>query len=415
MSITEKISKIKEKLSPQWVKENPHVVTVGFIFLLGLFLRLWKIGEVPGGFSGNEKEVVDTILKLDLNHLWLGSKFYQGLYVYGGAIWMAIFGETILNLRIFSALLGSATIVFMYLFISKWFSKKIAIFGCFLFAISSFHISISRLIIPEVILPLILFILFVVLTAAYRNKNIWLFGISGILTGLGFYASPVFLLVPILFLITGAYFVYKNKKFLTAYKDDILIFGVGFLASSLPFWVNFVRNPKSYLTFFGFGRNAWQIIMNVGQIPTLLFSTTPRDFFLNLGTEPLLDPFIFVTFLAGFLFALFSIQKRKNFFMISWLILFSLYAALKRGVVATDLIGILPIIYVISGLLLDYVIDRWFETFPLNKSARLMAMGLISIFFALSALYNYDKYFIAYANSRSVTVEFSEQAPIPLK
>lgn len=397
------------------LERHPNALMIWGIILIALVLRVWDISNIPGGFSANEKGVLDAILRVDLKHLWLGSRFHQGIYIYGGALWLSIFGETVSNLRLFSALIGTSTVAFMYLFVSKWFSQKIAIFSCFLLAISSFHINISRLILPEVVLPLILFMLFVTLTEAYRNKNPWLFGLAGALTGLGFYANPVFLLVPVLFALSAVYFVYKNKKFITAYKNEILVYGAGFLSTTLPFWVAFNRNPKSYLTFFGFNRSIWQILINIGQIPTLLFNQTALNYFTNLGNEPLMDPFIYITFIAGFVFALFSIQRRKYFFLLTWLVLFSLYAALKRGVSIPDLVGILPIVYVFSGLMLDYVLGKWFQTFPVNKSARLLVVALISIFFALSALYNFDKYFIAYANSRSVTVEFSEPAPIPLK
>jgi hypothetical protein len=101
--------------------------------------------------------------------------------------------------------------------------------------------------------------------------------------------------------------------------------------------------------------------------------------------------------------------------MITWLVFFSIYAALKRGVQIIDLVGILPVLYAFAALILDFVIDLWFKTFPVNKNARVLIVGLIAIFFALSALYNFDRYFVAYKYSKEVKKEFSATSPIPLK
>jgi phosphoglycerol transferase MdoB-like AlkP superfamily enzyme len=100
---------------------------------------------------------------------------------------------------------------------------------------------------------------------------------------------------------------------------------------------------------------------------------------------------------------------------VGWLIFFWLYASLKATVTPADFLGLLPIIYTFSALIIDYILDRWFETFPLNKRVQIFSIGLISIFFALSMLYNFNKYFIAYKNSVYVKQEFSAPLEIPLR
>jgi 4-amino-4-deoxy-L-arabinose transferase-like glycosyltransferase len=409
------ISTLKGTKLLKYVSSHPEITTIILIFSLALFLRLLNIAGIPAGFSEKERETVNQIANINRNRAWLGSEFYKASYLYPAWLWIKIFGLKIINLRIFSAILGSLTVLFTYIFISKWFSKKIAIFSAFLFAISAFHITLSRLILPEIVLPLVTLIIFSLLTDAYRTKNIWYFGLAGFFTGIGFYTSPAFLFVPILFVISGIYFYLKNKKFLTSYKKEIGISGLAFLASSLPFWVSFFGAPMAYLTYFGFNRSLWQVILNIGEITNMLFLGTSPNYFYNLGTEPLLDPFIFITAIAGFLLALFAIQRRKYFFLIMWLVIFSIYAAMKRGVQMSDLIGILPPLYAFSALILDYILEKWFTTFPLNKRARTLVVIIISALFALSGLYNYERYFVAYKNSFEAKKEFSVQPPIPLK
>lgn len=415
----EKIREIQEKFSQNkivaYIQKTPTIWTIGLIFILALVLRLWQIDVIPGGFSEKEKEVVDHIANLNRNKLWFGTEFYKAGYAYLAFVITKIFGLKIIVLRALSATIGALTVLFLYIFISKWFSKIIAIFSAFLLAVSSFHITISRIILPEILLPLLLLVVFSVLTDAYRNKNAWYFGIAGFLIGTGFYTSLSFLFVPVLFVISGIYFYLVNKKFITSYKNELIVASAGFLASSLPFWVSFIRSPMAYLTNFGFNRSLSQIIMNIGQIPNLLFVSTPGEVFLNFGPEPLLDPLIFVTGVFGFLLALFAINRRKYFFLVFWLILFGVYASLKRGVQIIDLVGLIPVFYVFSALVLDYVLEKWFETFPYNKKARILIVGIIAILFALSGLYNFDRYFVAYKSSSEVKEEFSALPPIPLK
>lgn len=390
-------------------------VFIFLVFALALFLRLWQIGSIPPGVSPAENLVMLQIKNLTFGNLWLGSKFYQAAYVYTGFAVGKLFGLTVLNLRIMSAIIGSLTILLTYVFISKWFSKKIAIITAFLFSVSAFHITLSRLILPEIMMPMVLLLLFVALTEAYRTKNIWLFGISGLLVALGLYTSPAFLIIPLLFLITGGYFFYKNKKFFSAYRQEIVIAAIAFNAAFIPYAVSFYHDPGAYLTFFGFNHSLWQVILNVSQVPYMLLIGTPVNYFVNLGAEPLLDPFIAVTAIAGIVIAVSAASRRKYFFLLSWLGLFILYASLKRGVQIADLVGILPVLYVFSALALDYVIEKWFATFPLNKRAQLLAIFVISIFFALSAVYNFDRYFVGYKDSLQVKQEFSATPIIPLK
>ncbi len=396
------------------IADNQILLIILGIFLIAFVLRVWDIAGIPGGLSNKEISTVKAIKDLNEKNLWYLGSFFEAAYIYLGLIWTKIFGLTVQNLRILSGLIGGVTVVLTYVFISKWFSRKIAIFTALLFAISSFHITVSRLIIPEIVLPLVLLALFITLTYAYRTKNVWFFGLAGFLAGMGFYTSPAFVLVPFLFIISGGYFFFKNKKFFTSYKWEILASGAGFISIIIPLLVSILQNPKNYLSIYTLPQNITQLVINISQVPYILFIRTPANFFSSIGTEPLVDPLIFITSIFGLMFAVLAIARRKYFFLIVWFFVFFFYAAFKNEVYILDIIGILPVIYTFSALIFDYIIDNWFKTFPLNKKAQLAAIGLISIFFALSALYNFDRYFIAYKNSDKVKEEFSATSPIPL-
>lgn len=410
-----KLKELKELGPKKFIAENQIFFIIFGIFVIAFVLRIWDIGSIPGGFSEAERGTVETLKNLRINNLWLGDGFYNAAYIYTAYLWTKFFGLTVYSLRILSALIGGATVVLAYVFISEWFSRKVAIFMALLFAISAFHISVSRLILPEIFLPFILLALFITLTKAYRTKNIWLFGLGGVLAGLGLYTSAAFFLVLLLLSVSGLYFYNKNKKFFTSYKAEVTTAVVAFMALAIPYVVSFVMYSGNYLAYYGFSSSLLKISMNFSQIFTTLFISGPTNFFVNVGSEPLLDPLIFITSIFGFLFAIMAITRRKYFFLVAWLIFFWLYAALKSTVVPADFLGLLPVIYTFSALIIDYILDRWFETFPLNKRVQVFAIGLISIFFALSMLYNFNKYFVAYKNSNNVHQEFSATTEIPLR
>lgn len=413
-TIKDKLQELKLDGPKLFLKNNQIFFIVFAIFVVAFIFRVWDLGAIPGGFSEAERQTVDTLRTLSLKDLWLKDGFYNAAYIYTAFIWSKFFGLTVLSLRLLSALIGGLTVVVTYVFISEWFSRKVAIFTALLFAVSAFHIAISRLIVPEIFLPPILLTLFIVLTRAYRTKNAWLFGLSGALLGLGLYTSAAFLLVIPLFLVAGAYFYSKNKKFLTSYKAETVTALSAFLALAIPYVVSFIYYRDSYLGYYGFGNSPINIAMNFSQVFTTLFTNSPTGFLVSVGTEPYLDPLIFVTTVFGFLFAVVSVARRKYFFLVVWMAFFWLYAALKSTIGPADFLGLLPVIYTSSALIIDYVLDRWFETFPLNKKIQMLSIGLISIFFALSMLYNFDRYFIAYRNSNSVKAEFSVKSDIPL-
>jgi 4-amino-4-deoxy-L-arabinose transferase-like glycosyltransferase len=414
MKLVDLRNKINIKAIKIFLIENQILIIIGLIFALAIFLRFWNLGIIPGGFSAQEEETVKTIANLSKDNMWLDDGYFNAAYIYLAYLWSKIFGLTVLSLRALSAVIGSLTVVASYLFISKWFSKKIAIFMTLLFAVSSFHVAVSRLILPEILLPLVLLGLFLSLTYAYRTKNVWLFGFSGVLAGLGFYTSPAFFLTPLLFIFSGWYFYKKNKKFVLSYYQELIVALTGFLAVIIPYVVSFVRNPQSYLDYYNFSISLGNLTINISQISSILFLSGPKNVLYNVGSEPLLDPLIFVTSIAGLLFAVMAIQRRKYLFIVLWLFFLSVYASLKPNLTGVDLLGLLPVIYTFSALIIDYILDRWLETFPRNQKARIFAVGLMSVFFALSMMYNFDKYFVAYRYSNEVVSEFSAAAPIPL-
>ena len=85
----------------------------------------------------------------------------------------------------------------------------------------------------------------------------------------------------------------------------------------------------------------------------------------------------------------------------------------KAGVI--DMItGVMPAIFVLSAYTVNYVIRNWFRTFPFNKKARSVMIVMFSAFFALALIFNYQKYFVAWANNDQVKNEYNQSLDLDL-
>lgn len=134
-----------------------------WIFLLALFLRLFKLGEFPVGLHVDEVKVgwnAFSILKTGLDdHGNFFSLYYDsfGDYRPAGVFYTAIpfiliFGKTIFAIRFSSALIGAMTVIPLYLLTNIIFTKRngvnrfndIGSFASLMLATSAWHIEVSR-------------------------------------------------------------------------------------------------------------------------------------------------------------------------------------------------------------------------------------------------------------------------------
>ncbi len=146
---------------------------LGFILVIALFFRLYRLPDVPVGFHGDEASIgynAYSLLKTgrDQNGKLLPlaidqfGDFRPAGYHYLAVPFIAIFGLTETATRLPAALLGAFTVLPLYFFVWQLFGKKsLALLSSFFLAISPWHITISRATSESVVA------LFLVLSGAY--------------------------------------------------------------------------------------------------------------------------------------------------------------------------------------------------------------------------------------------------------
>jgi len=229
------------------------------IFCLALFLRLYKLIEVPPGLYIDEVSIgynAYSILKNGVDEhgrkypLWFEAfgEYKLPVYIYLTTMSIVVFGKNEFAVRFPSAFFGSLSILAFYFLIKEIFTSRlagnkffknqalnIALLSSFLLAISSWHLQLSR---PgfEVNLALTFFIFGSLFSVLFWKKgkmvNLFLGFLFFILT---FYTYNSFRII------TPIYLVFLSIVLLLKYpqkRKEILCIGLLFLILSLPM-INF--------------------------------------------------------------------------------------------------------------------------------------------------------------------------------
>ncbi|MBU2544318.1 glycosyltransferase family 39 protein [Patescibacteria group bacterium] len=144
-----------------------HFVIIGIILLSALFLRIYKVDQIPPSLSWDEVSIgynAYSILKtgrdehgrfLPLDAFAAYGDYKPPLAIYFTVPFVAVFGLNELSVRLPSALFGTLTVLMTYFLVKELFSKKLyrlyrlstfdlPTTAMLLLAISPWHINMSR-------------------------------------------------------------------------------------------------------------------------------------------------------------------------------------------------------------------------------------------------------------------------------
>ncbi|MBI2008483.1 glycosyltransferase family 39 protein [Candidatus Amesbacteria bacterium] len=336
-----------------------------FILILGFVLRVIWLDKFPTGFTADEAgQGYDaySILKtgrdswgqfLPLFPRGFGD-FKPPLYMYIAIPSVAIFGLTEFAVRLPAALIGVGAIAVIYFLSKELFSEKIAILSAFLLSISPWHIQLSRNA-WEGGLGILLFPLGLYLFLKKRYN--WAF----LAWGVNLYSYHSWRVFTILFVVA---LVIRQKFF----KSALLIFAL----ASLPIILNYravlkrasdvgifsslntltyLTNRKSSPTVFDNKYNFYadQLFTNYLSYfsPSFYFTGHRPDFsHLNFPGTPLHYPVELVFIAIG---AILLIRHKQFSYLLIWLLLAPIPAALTESSNSQRAITIFPLTVLISA------------------------------------------------------------------
>ncbi|KKQ94865.1 MAG: hypothetical protein UT66_C0032G0003 [candidate division CPR2 bacterium GW2011_GWC1_39_9] len=384
----------------KFARKNKYEITFGLIFLLGIFLRFFRLNILPPGAYVGEISIIND----SIPNLKIGSDVFYKLII---VLASKISGDnTLVLLRFISAFLGSLLILFVYLLSKEWFNQRIALIASFFTAVSFWPLLISRSVVHSNIIPLVLIALLYFASIAFREKKKIYFVITGITLAVGLYSSIVFWLLPIL-LYPALYFVSNKKpKVLSKYKKEIFLTEIISLFAMVPIIIYLIWNP-SKLSFIFPG--VADVLKN-GFKSLLAFNfESPQMWSINIGKEPLLDPFIGIAFVAGILMAIKYHKKTKQQILLISFVCFMMPAIFSTNYLyGLKMAGVIPIVFIFAAIATDWTLSKWLGLFPFNKNARRLGWTLFFILIFLSSSFNITKYYLVWAGAPETYLVYNE-------
>lgn len=251
----------REKLPPQgkilrsarkYDEMNPTLyrIMLTMIVLIGVLIRVWQFGEVPGGMNQDgAMAAVDGKALADYGTDRFGTWHPAHLYAWGYgqmssllsymiAIFVKLFGLSPITARLPLLLMSLLGGMFLYLFMKDNFGKKAALIAAAIVAVNPWHLLQSRWALDCNLLPhffmggLYFFSKGLLSKKRYLYLSMLFFGLCMYCYGITIYTIPVFLLAAAIF-----YLIKKQIRF----RDVLISVGI-YLLIAWPFILTMALN-----------------------------------------------------------------------------------------------------------------------------------------------------------------------------
>ena len=242
----------KNKNIKDILKENKYNILLVIILIFGTIIRMYQIDKMPNGLNIDEASSgydAFSIMKYGIDRN--GNSFPVVLYAWGSGqsvlysyimipLLIIFNGLTVFSMRFPMALIGSISILIIYLLLKNIFNnKKIALIGAFFLAICPWHIMKSRWGMECNIFPDIILLATLLLVIGIKNKKAILQILSFILLGISAYSyAASYLFLPI-FVIGVLVFLIIKKQI--SIKNAIIYLGIVFIIT-LPLIIYLIIN-----------------------------------------------------------------------------------------------------------------------------------------------------------------------------
>lgn len=408
----------------KFILSNRAILLLGLVIITTLAFRLYHLNLLPPGLhpdeAANGLDILNRIFHADLRVIYNTNGPRESLFFFLQAIFVAMLGNTILALRMAPALIGVATVIMVYFLTKDWFGRRTALVASFLIAINPWVNTISRDGFRASMVALMIVSVAFFAGKAYKTTKIIYFVLAGFVFGLGFYtytAYSAFALVPLLGL---GYLLIFNRQWL---KSNLVKLSISFaivLVVITPLVVTIIKNPADSSARAG-GTSFLNKDLNNGQpIATLIQSSVKTLLQFNyhgdennrhnLAGEPFLNTFVGIMLILGLLVSFSRFKRIKYAAIIAMFFIMMLPAATTAEGIPHGLrsIGTSASVFILAAIGVDYLLQRWYRTFPINTPARTVGTLSIFILLGLSAVLGWNQYFIAWAQDPVTYTAYGE-------
>ena len=368
------------------------------LFVIALFaaavtVRVYRLPEMPPGLwldeAANGLDVMD-ILEGHHSIFFERNKGREPLFFYLQALTVYWVGASPFGLRLAAALAGAATVVTTYWMVRALFggdklpARWVAGWSALFLAFSYWHISLSRIGLRAITLPLLATLTFVFFWRAWgRLANPQRFPwfdlcMCGALTGLTLYTYTASRFVPVLIVVTmAAGFLLARSPAISRMRLVVALGVIGLVALIVfaPLGSYFLSHPDNFMgrateiSIFSelyLGNNPLaEFLKSTWRTAAMFVSAQDPNFRHNPAGRPVFDLPLTAWLVTGLLVALTQLRNSRYLFLLLWLIVLALPALLTvegvphslRGIGMTPAAVILPVVGMLWAA--KHLAGRW--------------------------------------------------------
>lgn len=364
----------------------------------------WRLGSLTPGIS--EPELVTYQSANGLSAIIenaVDAPYKSAVYVSTSVM------DSVLGLRLVGATIGALAIVLFYFMAQKIMTVSNAIIVTAMFATTSLLLHTTRTATPNVML-LALLALVAVGSFIRFNKHSepgWL--LASAVIALSLYTPGL-----VFFILAGGVWQFRRVK--SSFEDlrPAIIISCSVIFSLLvaPLVISLVRDPHLWRAFLGIPSELPAlnlILQRAGEAVLSLFIISPKDPVFWLGRQPILDVFATALFIYGL------ITVFKHFRLERLILIFGVYLLTIAWIAISGnhqaMILLLPFVYVVIGLGLQELMDKWLSVFPRNPIAQITGAVFLVSAVLLSINFQTQRYFVAWANSPETIEVYQLELP----
>lgn len=402
---------------------------LAFILVLAFFVRAYDIEQAPAGVYPDEAvngmDAYKTLHDLQpFQWFYPDNNGREGLFINLIALSFSIFGITVFGLKFTSILLGTLTVLGVYLLTQELYrSRKAGLIAAFLVAVSFWAINFSRIAFRAEMLPFVLVFSIYFLFLGLRIKRYWPFLIGGLIFGIGLHTYIAFRIAPVILIAVFLAAWASRTNFLKTYWKHTLLFLLGSFISAAPILLTFYQHPEflssrsASISVFSpeinHGKPWLTLAKSIGITMQQYTVVGDMNWRHNYPPYPIVHPLVGIAFLIGLVmlvrqfFVLIYARIVKKIrdrhlevttLLLAWLVCmhapeFLTYEGIPHALRA---IGALPVIYIIATLPFLWLMN----TYALRNNFNRIGAYLFIFAILLSVgTFNIVKYHIFWANA----------------
>lgn len=243
------------KEAAAWLQvHRAELLSVASVVVIAFLVRCLDVEFHPYSFINDEGQMgssAECILRgVCTNFFNLGWAAQPQLAFLPTAISVAWLGRTAFAVRFVSVVLGSLSVLAVYLLVRELFDKKVAWLAAMLLATLPVQVHFSRTgvdnIVDSLTAPLILLFL---LRGVKRGSPVS-FLLAGIVSGLCLYTYPGSLLAPVFGLAALGYLIVRTRGFLQAHSSNLVVFVLAGVVVAAPILGYYSTHSEFFLARF---------------------------------------------------------------------------------------------------------------------------------------------------------------------